>query len=83
MSSGPEIHGFSPVSSQYGIFGPVPRTDSARKRPKIAPKTDIGTFAVFRALFEDFSAFAIGCAVMAAETGLRALSRPTRLHEID
>ena len=59
------------------------RTDSARKPPKIAPKTDIGTFAVFRALFEDFSAFAIGCAVMAAETGLRALSRPTRLHEID
>ena len=25
MSSGPEIHGFSPVGSQYGIFGPVPR----------------------------------------------------------
>ena len=25
MSSGTEIHGFSPVGSQYGIFGPVPR----------------------------------------------------------
>ena len=25
MYSSPEIHGFSPVGSQYGIFGPVPR----------------------------------------------------------
>jgi hypothetical protein len=60
-----------------------PRTDSASKPPKIAPKTDIGEITVFRLLFEDFNALASCCTVMAKETGLSVLSRPTWLREID
>ena len=59
------------------------KTDSARKPPKIAPKTDIGEITVFRLLFEDFNALASCCTVMAKETGLSVLCRPTWLREID